>query len=119
MTNSDNGGLLAQEIILTIAREYGWPGPKPTEKVPVTLDRDALEGVTGTYQVPEFNVQVTIALHNGTLIATLGGGESDELVPESETSFFRRRIGDTLQFELENERARALLFGSIRAERID
>ena len=67
----------------------------------------------------EFNVQVTIALHNGTLIATLGGGESDELVPESETSFFRRRIGDTLQFELENERARALLFGSIRAERID
>ena len=60
MTNSDNGGLLAQEIILTIAREYGWPGPKPTEKVPVTLDRDALEGVTGTYQPTEKGVPVTL-----------------------------------------------------------
>jgi CubicO group peptidase (beta-lactamase class C family) len=40
MANSDNGGRLAQELILTLANLYGWPGIKPVERsiadVPVT-----------------------------------------------------------------------------------
>ena len=120
MTNSDAGGVLAQEIILTIAREYGWPGLKPVEKVPVVLGQDVLEEIAGTYQVPgEANQQASIAFSDGKLMASLGGQEADELVAESETTFFFRRTGSTLRVEFENDRPNALVLGSIRAERID
>ncbi len=32
MTNSDSGGTLAREILLSVAREYGWDGIGPTVK---------------------------------------------------------------------------------------
>ena len=32
MANSDNGGRLAQELILTLGNLYGWPGIKPVER---------------------------------------------------------------------------------------
>ena len=119
MTNSDTGAGLAQEIIVTIAQEYDWPGLEPAEKVPVTLDRDALERVAGTYHIPDVNVQVSVVFRDGKLMAAVGDQDEDELVPESETRFFMRRTGDTLRVELENDRAVALVIASMRAERID
>lgn len=32
MTNADQGGALGQELMLTIAREYGWSGPEPARR---------------------------------------------------------------------------------------
>jgi hypothetical protein len=32
MVNSDNGIRLAQEIVLSIAAEYGWPDYQPRER---------------------------------------------------------------------------------------
>jgi CubicO group peptidase (beta-lactamase class C family) len=42
MTNSDNGDALAQEILLSIARAYGWPGIEPTRKKLVDVDAETL-----------------------------------------------------------------------------
>jgi len=38
MTNSDNGGQLATEILRTIAREYGWPDFQPSEHTLTKVD---------------------------------------------------------------------------------
>ena len=119
MTNSDTGGGLAQEIILTIGQEYGWPGLKPTERVPVTLDPDVLERIAGTYEVAEANVQVSVAVRDGQLTLTGGGLGEEELVPESENSFFMPNSGQTVGVEFENGRAVVLVVGSTRAERLD
>ena len=35
MTNGDNGGQLATEILRSVAYEYGWPDFQPVAKVPV------------------------------------------------------------------------------------
>jgi len=32
MTNGDNGGQIADEIMHSIAVEYNWPGYRPTQK---------------------------------------------------------------------------------------
>ena len=62
MTNSDNGGALAREVILAVAEAYGWEGPKPRTIVEVPLTEDEMAGVVGTYRVadppPDFTVEV-------------------------------------------------------------
>src|SRR3712207_1884831 len=42
MTNSDLGGFVAEELLLAIAKEYGWPGYKPREIVPVAVTPEVL-----------------------------------------------------------------------------
>jgi hypothetical protein len=88
--------------------------------VPVTLSQDALERVAGTYQVPgEASQQVSIGFSEGRLVVSFSGQDAGELVPESETTFFFRRTGSTLQVEVEDDRANAVVVGAFRAERVD
>ena len=119
MTNSDSGGGLAQEVILTIAREYGWPGPEPTERVPVKLSRTALERVSGRYEIAEADVPVSVTFRDNKLTLIVADQNEDELVPESETRFFLRSNGQRVEVELRNDRATALVVGPRRADRID
>jgi CubicO group peptidase (beta-lactamase class C family) len=51
MTNSDNGGQLIDELMLTIAREYGWSGFSQVEKTAVHLTSADYERLTGHYKV--------------------------------------------------------------------
>jgi len=44
MTNSDNGGQLANEILRTIAHEYGWPDFQPSERTITKADPKLLDG---------------------------------------------------------------------------
>jgi CubicO group peptidase (beta-lactamase class C family) len=49
MTNSDNGILIADEIVHSVAKAYGWPVLQPQAKTALPLTRAQLEEVAGRY----------------------------------------------------------------------
>jgi CubicO group peptidase (beta-lactamase class C family) len=86
MTNGDQGGRLAAEILRTVASEYGWPLRQPRQKTVVTVDAAALAPLTGRYELRPGRV-LNVVLEGGTLLV-LDGLQRIELFPESATRFF-------------------------------
>lgn len=85
MTNSDAGGALANEILRSIAREYGWPNFKPVERALAKVNPEIFKNYAGEYEV---NGKVTISIENGKVYLQPPGGPKMELHPSSETEFF-------------------------------
>ena len=52
MTNSNSGSKLQDEVIRTIAHEYGWPDFAPAERVQTALKADEFDHCAGAYQTP-------------------------------------------------------------------
>jgi len=118
MTNSDSGSDLAQEILLTIADEYGWPELRPTEKTVVGLDPAILQEYAGRYELAELGV-ITIEVGENSLWAEVPGQGRVELLPESRTEFFVRDDGTRVTFIREDGRVVAFRASGIQAARID
>lgn len=119
MTNSDNGSLLAQELILTIGREYGWQGLMPDERTVVTLESAVYESMVGIYQVQNSTAVIDVTYDGGQLFIR-GVGDRFELLPESAMTFFTRMGGTPVVFERNAEGAvTSLLLGeATRADRV-
>jgi CubicO group peptidase (beta-lactamase class C family) len=106
MTNSDRGDRLSDEILRSIAKEYDWTDYQPKEKVVAEVNQQLYEAYFGQYELeisPEF--VVTISAKNKNLLMTLKqptGESSSELLPESESKFFRREIDFEMTF-IKNE----------------
>lgn len=65
MTNGDNGGQLGNELMHSIAAEYGWPDWKPEVRTAIKVDEKTLDQYTGTYQLqPGFDLVVTVRTGN-------------------------------------------------------
>jgi len=95
MTNADRGDLLISELIMSIAAEYQWPARTQSERDVVTLTRQQLDGVVGTYSLPPTPsgapVYYELSLEGGQLFAQLkglGAYPKTELYPASADSFF-------------------------------
>lgn len=103
MTNSDQGGALADEIVLTVAREYGWPGPKPQTKTLHPLSEEDLAAIAGTYEGERGDV--TLTLQDGVLWATASWDEGLklQLLPEAEDTFFS--LDDGMQVKVVRDEA--------------
>ena len=87
MTNGDAGGQLGDEIMHSIAAEYGWPDFKPTVRETVAVDPKVLALYAGTYELfPKFDLVVTV--ENGQLMTQATGQGKIGLYPSSETRFF-------------------------------
>jgi CubicO group peptidase (beta-lactamase class C family) len=86
MTNADQGGRLANEIMRAVAAEYGWPSFKPRQKTVVAVDPAALAPLAGRYELRPGRV-LTVAVEGGSLIV-IDGAQRIELFPESPTRFF-------------------------------
>ena len=88
MTNGDTGGPLNEEIIRSVAAEYGWPVYAPRRVTPVPLDAAVAAGVVGQYLLRVGPGRpIDIRLEEGKL--TMHGPMTmvQELVPESATRF--------------------------------
>jgi CubicO group peptidase (beta-lactamase class C family) len=70
MTNADAGGALANELLLAIGAEYGWPDLVPVEVVPIAVAPDVLRGYAGRYGSAEQPLQVDVEVHGEGLIIT-------------------------------------------------
>jgi CubicO group peptidase (beta-lactamase class C family) len=96
MTNGDQGGSLAGEVLRAIAREYGWPAFKPVAKKTVEVDPKTLTSLEGRYELRPGRF-LDVKLDGGTLFV-IDGQDRVELFPESETRFFDTVEGHTLVF---------------------
>jgi CubicO group peptidase (beta-lactamase class C family) len=86
MTNGDQGGRLAAEIMRAVAAEYGWPSFKPRQKTVVAVEAAALAPLAGRYELRPGRV-LTVALEGASLVV-IDGAQRIELFPESATRFF-------------------------------
>ncbi len=97
MTNSANGGLIASEILHSIAAVYKWPDFQPTVRTAVPVDPKILAQYVGVYALaPTFNL--TITLVNGQLISQATRQGKFPLFAESETMFFPKEINAEIEF---------------------
>lgn len=116
MTNAENGGPLAAQILSAIAMEYGWPAPLPAERIPVVLDVAALERWTGDYAAEGRPLVVQMRVLNDTLRAHVPG-DSVTFIPMSESTFFDRRTGSVMEFTAHDDGSARLLFMGVSAIR--
>lgn len=120
MTNSDTGGRLAQELLITIFEEYDWDGIAPDERVVVTLEPAQYQALVGRYML-EGDEVLEISYADGKLVATWPDtSQPVQLLAESDTEFFVRTDGTPIRFVRENGRvAEVVVSGGLRLRRID
>jgi CubicO group peptidase (beta-lactamase class C family) len=90
MTNSDNGGPLAQEIIRSIAAEYGWAQSFVSERTIPKIDVTVYESYVGEYSAVIGKLTVTI--EKGGLYLQLRDQAKLEFYPESESKYFTPEV---------------------------
>jgi CubicO group peptidase (beta-lactamase class C family) len=108
MANSDNGGRLAQELILTLGNLYAWPGIKPVERTVADVPTAALDRVIGSYALSsgEDNSKsedLNVTREDGTLVVTYKGVREMTLLPESDSKFFSRDSGSEVVFSFQDK----------------
>jgi hypothetical protein len=96
MTNGDGGSQLAAELMLAIAKEYGWSSPTHITKAMVELPDDVWAAIDGEYTGEVGKIRAEG--RDGRLIVTVvSEGAAEEMVlefvPESKDSFFGPRDG--------------------------
>lgn len=89
MTNGNNGGQLAAEIIRTIAYEYQWPDMQPSRHAIAKIDPKVFDAYVGDYQLAPGFV-LTVTRDGGRFFARATGQTPLELFPSSEHDFFVR-----------------------------
>lgn len=83
MTNSDNGGTLAQEILFAIAAEYNWTDFGPREIAPIVVDSATLQSMVGSYAVDTpFKVRASVTFEGGKLYLA-----EPQFIPRTEVLF--------------------------------
>jgi len=99
LTNSDNGGVLARQILMTLAREEGWADAslQPQRRQRVALSSEALREYVGRYAGPGGGFRIMSG--DGGLRLIAEGNPEAELVPEASDRFFFRENGATVRFE--------------------
>jgi CubicO group peptidase (beta-lactamase class C family) len=116
MTNSDRGSALADEIVATVAAEYGWPILQPIERAVAHVDPAVIQELVGRYDIPGLGI-VQITAGDNRLIVMLPGDEHVELMPESADVFFDRDNGTRVTVIREGGKTVALEVRGQRAPR--
>jgi CubicO group peptidase (beta-lactamase class C family) len=100
MTNSDNGGDIAEEILRAIAFEYKWPDYQPVERVLAKVDTKLLDGYVGRYSLQAAPMIVeTVTREGDQLYVQLTGQDKLEMFPSSDHDFFLKDVDAQLTFE--------------------
>lgn len=99
MVNSDNGSII-QELMLSIAKEYGLPGVEPSTRVIKEISLEAREPMVGTYNFPELGKAKISIKENGLEISANFIDEPVFLVSESDSVYFDRNDGTYFYFDL-------------------
>jgi CubicO group peptidase (beta-lactamase class C family) len=96
MANSNKAIPLLQGITFGVAKEYGWPEPKPMKVEAYNISLEELKAYTGRYVIAE-NYFVTISIEGEYLKIAHFEGE-DILIPVSDTQFYQQLDGIKLTF---------------------
>jgi CubicO group peptidase (beta-lactamase class C family) len=106
MTNGDYGGAVIEEIVASLTRVYGWEGGQPL----VTLEPPIPAAYCpGTYRLAS-GFSFVVALEGNGLTIQPDGQAPLELEPFAGTQFHIAALKASVSFEVEEERAYALVF---------
>jgi CubicO group peptidase (beta-lactamase class C family) len=97
MTNGDAGGELGDEVMHSIADEYGWPDYRSTVRTAVRVDPKILAQYAGTFELRK-GFDLVVTLENGQLILQATGEGKLPLYAETETKFFPTVILAEIEF---------------------
>jgi hypothetical protein len=97
MTNSDAGGELGDEVMHSIADEYGWPDYRSTVRTAVRVDPKILAQDVGSFELRK-GFDLVVTLENGQLIIQATGEGKIPLYAETETKFFATVIPAEIEF---------------------
>jgi Domain of unknown function (DUF3471) len=97
MTNAQGGSFLADEVMRSIAAEYGWADFHPIVRTEVRVDPKVLARYVGTYALnPNFNLTFTV---DGDQLMTQATDQPKiPIFPESQTKFFLKITNVELEF---------------------
>ncbi|MGQ9800882.1 MAG: serine hydrolase domain-containing protein [Candidatus Saccharicenans sp.] len=87
MTNSENGGVLIEEILRGLAVVYGWPDYQPEEKPLFRLPSEVYQKYTGRYEVNE-NYFLDVDYQDYYLVVHPTGQAATKFYVETQTIFF-------------------------------
>jgi CubicO group peptidase (beta-lactamase class C family) len=102
MTNSDNGGQLANEITRTVAHEYGWPDFQPREETAVSVDPHLLSEYVGHYQAGPYIV-MTVTREGDRLFSQVMDQPKIQLFASSDKEWFRADVDVRNTFETDDQ----------------
>lgn len=97
MTNSDAGGRLGDEIMRSIAAEYGWPDYHASVRTRIKVDSNILARYAGTFELNK-GFDLVVTLEKDQLMAQATGQESVPIYAESETEFFSTASSAEIEF---------------------
>jgi CubicO group peptidase (beta-lactamase class C family) len=97
MTNAQGGMRIADEVMSSVATEYGWPDFRPVMRSSITVDPKVLAQYVGTYELsPTFSVAMT--LEGNQLMTQATNQPKFPLYAESETKFFLTVVDAEVEF---------------------
>jgi CubicO group peptidase (beta-lactamase class C family) len=98
MTNSDGGAALAQELLRSIALEYGWPERQHRFLPLVQLPAERLKSLAGTYRWGDAPAEEAILFEEQGVLYVKLGQRKVALLPEDSDSFLRADNGRPVRF---------------------
>lgn len=99
MTNSENGAALIDEILCSIAAEYGWPEFHVTERAAVPGDAATNQRLAGDYRLANLPAHIIAEGDRLYFQSELFGTRRMELFAESKTGFFMTAQDMSIRFE--------------------
>ena len=97
MTSADAGGLLGDEVMHSIAAEYGWPDYRPVVRTAVQVDPKILAQYVGSFELQK-GFDLVVTLENGQLMTQATGQGKIPIYAESETRFFPTVMPAEIEF---------------------
>jgi CubicO group peptidase (beta-lactamase class C family) len=98
MSNSDNGMIIASEIIRATALEYNWPDFRPEERTLQTISASEAQSYAGVYELSS-RVTISISAKGTKLFAKFSGQPEFEIFFEGNRRFFWKVVDAEAEFE--------------------
>jgi hypothetical protein len=100
MTNGDRGSALAQEIILAVTREYGWPGAGYQEVTLAEVAPEILERIAGSYRIEGEDLTLSVTVVEDHLrLESPDAGVVEAYHPTAEDFFIDLTDGTRIRVE--------------------
>lgn len=100
MTNADNGSMLMDEVVRTVALDYQWKEFAPPERSITQLNPEQLDRLVGAYQAPDR--RLLIVQREGDRLVGGYRGDLLELIPQSDHELFAKQNDLLLEFRLDD-----------------
>jgi CubicO group peptidase (beta-lactamase class C family) len=100
MTNGDNGGDLANEVMRTIAYVYQWPDLGPPIQTVAAVKPEAMDRLAGVYELNDGSLYA-VRKSGDRLVGNIVGNKAVALYPSSDHELFAKDVNVLVKFTLD------------------